>query len=60
MPNHSLQRKIIDLPLFRQPNIHQIIWKNLSKQQQSQLMELMSRMISEHQKRKGENYERKN
>ena len=57
MPNHSSKHKIIDLPLFRQPNIHQIIWKNLSKQQQTQLMELMSSMISEHQKRQGENHE---
>jgi len=55
MPKYNLQQKIVDLPLFRQPGQHRMIWKNLSKQQVTQLMKLMSRMILEHQKLQGGN-----
>lgn len=55
MPNYDLQRKIVDLPLFRSPDHHQIIWKHLSKQQVAQLMKLVSTMLLEHQKLQGGN-----
>jgi len=56
MPNCDLRKKIVDLPLFRQPNHHQIIWTNLSKQQVAQLMKLVSTMLLEHQKLQGGYY----
>ena len=56
MPNRNQQRKIVDMPLFRPPNHHRTIWKNLSKQQMAQLMKLMSKMLMEYQNLQGGNY----
>lgn len=50
MPNCDIYRKIVDLPLFRQPDHHQQIWNHLSKQQVAQLMKLVSKMLLEYQK----------
>ena len=55
MPNYDQQRKIVDMPLFRQPDHHQTIWKSLAKQQQEQLIRLMSKMLMEYQKFQGGN-----
>ena len=55
MPNNNLQQKLVDLSLFRQPDQHRTIWKNLSKQQMMQLSKLMSKMLLEHQKLQGGN-----
>lgn len=49
MPNQNLQCNISDLPLFRKPDHHQKIRQNLSKQQLTQLMTLMSKMMIEYQ-----------
>ena len=50
MPNHIKQYKVLDMPLFRPPDHHRMIWKSLSNQQLSQLMRLMSKMLMEYQK----------
>ena len=55
MPNYDLQRKIVDLPLFRPPDHHQIIWESLSKQQMAQVTKLVSGMLLEYQKHQGGN-----
>jgi len=53
MPDYDPKRKIVDLPLFRQPDLHQTIWESLSKPQLAQLVKLMSRIWVDYQKLQG-------
>ena len=54
MPKCDLHQKVVDLPLFRQPDHHQRIWNHLSKHQVAQIMKLVSKMLLEYQKFQGE------